>query len=70
MKLDKLKDIIDEKALQLIIEEFAEPASTKPPKEKGADAIKVGGYFVHGHWRKRGVSRRRRLRTKLRLVNK
>lgn len=55
--------------LKTLLDEMIEPETTRPPKDKGADAIAVHGYFVRGHWRKRwypltnGHHRRRRTRS-------
>jgi len=53
--------------LKNLLDEMIDPDTARPPKEKGADAIAVHGYFVRGHWRKRwyplnGNRRRARLR--------
>jgi hypothetical protein len=39
--------------LKNLLDEMIDPETARPPKEKGADAIVVHGYFVRGHWRKR-----------------
>jgi len=49
----KLREIMSEKNWTDLIEEMLEPKTKQPPKDKGADAIRVEGYVVHGHWRKR-----------------
>jgi hypothetical protein len=58
----KLKDIMDEHNWKQILNEMLEPKTKFAPKEKGPDAIRVDGYVVHGHWRKRGIPLARRLR--------
>jgi hypothetical protein len=58
----KLRDIMSEANWTKIIEEMLEPKSKRPPNDKGPDAIRVEGYVVHGHWRKRGIPRQVRLR--------
>jgi hypothetical protein len=49
----KLQDILNENNFHSLLEGMLEPDTARPPKEKGSDAIKVCGYFVHGHWRRR-----------------
>jgi hypothetical protein len=39
--------------LKNLLDEMIDPETTRPPKDKGSDAIAVHGYFVRGHWRKR-----------------
>ena len=61
----KLIDIINERELGTVLNDLLEPETRRPPNAKGPDAIKVMGYVVHGHWRKRwhpgnGQVRRRR----------
>lgn len=49
----RLSEVLGEKDLRAVLEEMEQPTTARPPKEKGGDAIKVTGYFVHGHWRRR-----------------
>jgi len=49
----KIRDIIDDRHLGIILGEMLDPPTSRPPRAKGADAIKVEGYFVQGHWRRR-----------------
>jgi hypothetical protein len=49
----KLADIMSETNWKNILEEMLAPKTSRPPNDKGADAIRVDGYVVHGHWRKR-----------------
>ena len=66
----KLRDLLGHNNVGQMLEEMLEPDTVKPPREKGPDAIKVNGYVVHGHWRRRwrevrlteNIRRRRRSR--------
>jgi hypothetical protein len=58
----RLSDVLGEKDLRAVLEEMEQPTTARPPKEKGADAIKVTGYFVHGHWRRHWYPTKKRLR--------
>lgn len=49
----KLSDLLGHSNVGQMLEDMLEPETPKPPREKGADAIKVNGYIVHGHWRRR-----------------
>lgn len=49
----KLRDLLTEVNFRNLLEDMLEPESKKPPNEKGSDAIRVEGYFVRGHWRRR-----------------
>lgn len=63
MKLDIL---LGEKNLRAAVEELLAPYTSTAPAEKGPNAIKVSGYVVHGHWRRRTIAIRPR--TKFRRV--
>lgn len=49
----KLRDLLGNANFQDLLNDMLDPTTSKPPREKGADAIKVGGFVVHGHWRRR-----------------
>ena len=49
----KLEELLGERNLRATVEELLLPDTVRPPKAKGSDAIKVTGYIVHGHWRRR-----------------
>ena len=49
----KLEELLGERNLRAAVEELLLPDTVRPPKAKGPDAIKVTGYIVHGHWRRR-----------------
>ena len=54
----RLAEIFDNQNFMAMLQDMMEPATKKPPREKGADAILVRGYVVHGHWRKRVIPMR------------
>ena len=66
----RLSDVLGHENVKVFLENMLEPDTARPPREKGADAIKVNGYVVHGHWRRRwhetklseSITRRRRAR--------
>jgi len=54
----KIEDFLSEHPnlrghLKGLLDDMIEPDTTRPPKDKGANAIAVHGYVVRGHWRKR-----------------
>jgi hypothetical protein len=49
----RLREVLDSQNFATMLMDMVEPSTAKPPPEKGADAILVRGYVVHGFWRKR-----------------
>lgn len=50
----KLVDLLGETGdIRKAIEELMDPTTVRAPQEKGPDAIRVTGYVVRGHWRRR-----------------
>lgn len=41
--------------IRKVIEELMDPTTIRAPNEKGPDAIRVTGYIVRGHWRRRWI---------------
>lgn len=61
----RLSDVLGNENVRAFLEDMLEPTTTKPPREKGADAIKVNGYVVHGFWRRANHHHRRHRRRAL-----
>ena len=58
----RLTDLMEHQDLRTAIEEMFEPPSARAHPSKGPNAIKVHGYIVQGHWRRRTMPQRHRLR--------
>jgi len=53
----RLDELLGEEDLRTALEQLLKPETARPPKQKGTDAVKVSGYLVHSHWRRRGIRR-------------
>ena len=49
----RLSEILEGRNATAMLEDLLDPATTRPPHDKGSDAIKVQAYVVRSHWRKR-----------------
>ena len=50
----KIIDVLAQQGdVRKFIEDLMDPSTLRAPTEKGPNAIRVTGYIVHGHWRRR-----------------